>query len=516
MAKSKKEKSFVGVSITHDKINVVKLVNEDGDLYLKDYHKTNVPTGFIEDGVIVGTELIGQSLNKILTDSGISKTPINFTIPIDSIVAKVAEAPDLGKKDLRSYLRSNVEEHPIIIKYFQKDTSLLSEEVDEDDDEDGSDISVAFSSGIKFEEAEESRYFVLGAPGNLINSYKKTFAQAGESLASLSCDICGVISCLDQDEQSSDRVRLVVYMSDSCTEYVVVNGERVYFYHRAQYNSADILDHPYEVGNLIERTLMVLMAYQDRYPSDQCIDDVVVVGNSLELVDIFKSNIDDFKESLARDVVVYDPQEIIPLSGDIPKEQYDQEIYSLLPALGIALSQVRKKTVVDFIRGSVLFSVKDIKFTIAVFGVMVALFCAMYFGSTYYNKSMLTKLDNIKSQMSRTGGAIKFATQKQGQKAKLDKFEEVINTRVSRVEMLDILSEMLPEDLWFSSLYLKTSDNMVKFVIHGDSSSRYSVDAFLSTLRTYYTQVKLDSIKESSKGDVSFRITVFKRREKSS
>ncbi|OGI02487.1 MAG: hypothetical protein A2X42_07370 [Candidatus Margulisbacteria bacterium GWF2_38_17] len=509
-----------GIGVSVKRISLVSITVDENKIMLNSYRLVPLAAGIVENGVITEIEVFAQSLRKMLSDWHVGSKFFNLSVPTNDMVAKIIETPTLKKSELLNFFKSDIEEHPVMIKY--KENANLNEDNDETED-DILNVSLAYSQTDYDEANDKLRYFLMATPFEFFDSYIKTFGLMEKVLSSFSADLFGVISFLQLTKPLPEEIQFVVYVSDESTELVVVKNLSVYFYHKAQFPSKTILKRPAVMADIISRINIIWMSYQDKYSSDQSIDKIVIVSNSSEIVEVFNENMDNLKEKYSDiPIQILDPLQFIDVStSNFDREVICRDLYSLIPIIGMCVANKRGYAIPDFLKNragtGLVINKKDIFFAlmIASMAASMVFFLSILIG--YYANSLNTKLSDVKHRIIATSK--KSAGIESGQsstiKSELTVLENILTAKMHRMEHLDTLAELIPSALWLKKVDIKTSAKEVTLIFNGNGSNSQALELFIKNLKEEYDNVQIDMVKISSDG-VEFALKCIKGRDEPS
>lgn len=477
----------------------------DSDLVsLHFYRVTPVAAGMIESGIVTEIEVFSQGLRKNFGDWNLQQRSFSLSVSSGAIVSKVLDVPKMKKREIYNFFKSDVEEHPLMLKSHEKATTS---EDDEDFDEDQSPIALTYTLISQNEDSGLSRFFLMSSSIDLFNSYLKAFKLLDRNLGSFTSDTFGVLSFLMLMKPLPDETSFVLYVSDDCSEFIIVNGLDVLFYHKAQFSAHELLKRPLVMVDVIMRVQMMLIAYQDKYPDDNNIDKLILVPCSYDIAEIFNENLDELNEKVNKPIQILNPLKYINTDVmDVDRDMLSKDIYQLIPAIGVAVASKRNYAILDFLKNKVysgpIFSKRDFLFMGIVASIALASMTVLYLLLGYYTSRLDSNLTATRQKLAKAEQVNKVVESGQASKTKADlaKLQKLLEIKMSRMEIIDTLSELIPDDLWLDKIELKTGEENVVLTFSGKGNSKTGLELFIRNLKEEYDKVDLDMVKLTDKG----------------
>ncbi len=122
----------------------------------------------------------------------------------------------------------------------------------------------------------------------------------------------------------------------------------------------------------------------------------------------------------------------------------------------------------------------------------------------------IQKLSKFESELE------SYEKQKEIIKRKLNVLNELFSVRNTPVNLLDTISQSLPQKAWLKSISLKMDDNVID--LKGEALSNEDISDYLDKLKSsvYFSELKLKNVKYMVTGSTGFRIKEFEIEAKSS
>ncbi|MEO0886355.1 MAG: type IV pilus assembly protein PilM [Cyanobacteria bacterium J06648_10] len=205
-----KKSSGVGIELTPERINVVRLKKQGQKLKLQTLATAEVPEGVFEEGQIVDSPTMAEIIQSTLAENKIKVTQASTAVPGRAVTRVILVPSELDDDELREMVLN--QEASLYLPFPRDEADVDYQKVGYVIDEDG---------------IEKVRVLLVAVKRDITDSYTETFAQAGLSLNVLETSSFALIRTIREQLRqftSQEAVAIVDIQFESTEISIVVDG----------------------------------------------------------------------------------------------------------------------------------------------------------------------------------------------------------------------------------------------------------------------------------------------------
>jgi len=205
-----KKTSGVGIELTPERINIVRLKKQGQKLKLQMLATAEVPEGVFEEGQIVDSPTMAEIIQATLMENKLKVTQASTAVPGRAVTRVILVPSELDDDELREMVLN--QEASLYLPFPRDEADVDYQKVGYVVDDDG---------------IEKVRVLLVAVKRDITDSYTETFAQAGLSLNVLETSCFALIRTIREQLRhftSQEAVAIVDIQFESTEISIVVDG----------------------------------------------------------------------------------------------------------------------------------------------------------------------------------------------------------------------------------------------------------------------------------------------------
>lgn len=205
-----KKTSGVGIELTPERINIVRLKKQGQKLKLQTMATAEVPEGVFEEGQIVDSVTMAEIIQATLTENKIKVAQASTAVPGRAVTRVILVPSELDDNELREMVLN--QEASLYLPFPRDEADVDYQKVGYVVDDDG---------------IEKVRVLLVAVKKDITDSYTETFAQAGLNLNILETSSFALIRTIREQLRqftSQEAVAIVDIQFESTEISIVVDG----------------------------------------------------------------------------------------------------------------------------------------------------------------------------------------------------------------------------------------------------------------------------------------------------